>query len=81
MQGCLHLTGIEVLKLEDTEKRKNAFEIKGGLIDNIVAVCQSNADAEKWVNLLEQHSKSGVRNTLIGGSLPHSLSQVLLLFI
>lgn len=74
------LTGISVTKLEDTESRKNAFEIRGALIDSIVAVCQSNADAEKWVSLLSQHLNPDIRNTMTSGSLPHSLSQVCFFF-
>ncbi|CAH0603149.1 unnamed protein product [Chrysodeixis includens] len=57
-EGCLPLTGITVSKLEDTETRKNAFEIGGPMIDTIVAVCQTRAEADNWVSLLQKHSNT-----------------------
>ncbi|XP_023943025.1 rho guanine nucleotide exchange factor 7 isoform X2 [Bicyclus anynana] len=57
-EGCLPLTGITVCKLEDTETRKNAFEISGPMIDRIVAVCQTRAEADNWVSLLQKHSNN-----------------------
>lgn len=56
-QGSLPLTGISVCKLDDTETRKNAFEISGPMIDTIVAVCQTRAEADNWVGLLQKHSQ------------------------
>ncbi|XP_048482952.1 rho guanine nucleotide exchange factor 7 isoform X2 [Plutella xylostella] len=56
-EGSLPLTGISVCKLEDTETRKNAFEISGPMIDTIVAVCQTRAEADNWVGLLQKHSQ------------------------
>ncbi|XP_038207785.1 rho guanine nucleotide exchange factor 7-like isoform X2 [Zerene cesonia] len=55
-EGCLPLTGISVCKLDDTDIRKNAFEISGPMIDTIVAVCQTKAEADNWVSLLQKHS-------------------------
>ncbi|CAG9566919.1 unnamed protein product [Danaus chrysippus] len=57
-EGCLPLTGINVCKLEDTDTRKNAFEISGPMIDTIVAVCQTRAEADNWVSLLQKHSNN-----------------------
>nr|XP_034829246.1 rho guanine nucleotide exchange factor 7 isoform X4 [Maniola hyperantus] len=57
-EGCLPLTGITVCKLDDTETRKNAFEISGPMIDRIVAVCQTRAEADNWVSLLQKHSNN-----------------------
>ncbi|XP_045510830.1 rho guanine nucleotide exchange factor 7 isoform X2 [Colias croceus] len=55
-EGCLPLTGITVCKLDDTDIRKNAFEISGPMIDTIVAVCQTKAESDNWVSLLQKHS-------------------------
>lgn len=74
-QGSLPLTGITVTKLEDTDVRKNAFEISGPLIETIVAVCQTSAEAEKWVTLLQQHSNP-CQNIPSGGSQPQSPTHV-----
>ncbi|XP_032529489.1 rho guanine nucleotide exchange factor 7 isoform X3 [Danaus plexippus] len=57
-EGCLPLTGINVCKLEDSDTRKNAFEISGPMIDTIVAVCQTRAEADNWVSLLQKHSNN-----------------------
>ncbi|XP_075992283.1 rho-type guanine nucleotide exchange factor isoform X3 [Anticarsia gemmatalis] len=57
-EGCLPLTGITVCKLDDTDTRKNAFEISGPMIDTIVAVCQTRAEADNWVSLLQKHSNT-----------------------
>ncbi|KAI8427862.1 hypothetical protein MSG28_002232, partial [Choristoneura fumiferana] len=72
-EGCLPLTGITVCKLDDTETRKNAFEISGPMIDTIVAVCQTRAEADNWVSLLQKHSNtsSPVHEPGQPQSLPH----------
>ncbi|XP_050361629.1 uncharacterized protein LOC126780965 isoform X1 [Nymphalis io] len=72
-EGCLPLTGITVCKLDDTETRKNAFEISGPMIDKIVAVCQTRAEADNWVSLLQKHSNnsSPTHETTQPQSLPH----------
>ncbi|XP_061729373.1 rho guanine nucleotide exchange factor 7-like isoform X2 [Cydia pomonella] len=59
-EGCLPLTGITVCKLDDSETRKNAFEISGPMIDTIVAVCQTRAEADNWVSLLQKHSNNSI---------------------
>lgn len=72
-EGCLPLTGITVCKLDDTETRKNAFEISGPMIDTIVAVCQTKAEADNWVSLLQKHSNTNSPTHEPGQpqSLPH----------
>ncbi|XP_072936575.1 uncharacterized protein [Epargyreus clarus] len=70
-EGCLPLTGITVCKLDDTDTRKNAFEISGPMIDTIVAVCQTKAEADNWVSLLQKHSNTNSPSHEPGQ--PHSL--------
>ncbi|XP_068620920.1 uncharacterized protein RtGEF isoform X3 [Battus philenor] len=72
-EGCLPLTGITVCKLDDTDVRKNAFEISGPMIDTIVAVCQTRAEADNWVSLLQKHSNTSSPSHEPGQpqSLPH----------
>ncbi|CAG5022015.1 unnamed protein product [Parnassius apollo] len=72
-EGCLPLTGITVCKLDDTDSRKNAFEISGPMIDTIVAVCQTRAEADNWVSLLQKHSNTSSPSHEPGQpqSLPH----------
>ncbi|XP_053600541.1 uncharacterized protein RtGEF isoform X1 [Plodia interpunctella] len=72
-EGCLPLTGITVAKLDDTETRKNAFEISSPMIDTIVAVCQTKAEADNWVSLLQKHSNTNSPSHEPGQpqSLPH----------
>lgn len=68
------LTGITVCKLDDTETRKNAFEISGPMIDTIVAVCQTKTEADNWVSLLQKHSNTS--SPLHEPGQPHSLPHV-----
>ncbi|KAJ2953623.1 hypothetical protein O0L34_g1227 [Tuta absoluta] len=70
-EGCLPLTGITVCKLDDTDTRKNAFEISGPMIDTIVALCQTKAEADNWVSLLQKHSNTTSPSHEPGQ--PHSL--------
>ncbi|XP_022121038.1 rho guanine nucleotide exchange factor 7 isoform X2 [Pieris rapae] len=70
-EGCLPLTGITVCKLDDTDTRKNAFEISGPMIDTIVAVCQTKAEADNWVSLLQKHSN--INSPTHESNQPHSL--------
>ncbi|XP_045521532.1 rho guanine nucleotide exchange factor 7 isoform X3 [Pieris brassicae] len=70
-EGCLPLTGITVCKLDDTDSRKNAFEISGPMIDTIVAVCQTKAEADNWVSLLQKHSN--INSPTHEANQPHSL--------
>ncbi|CAH2066715.1 unnamed protein product, partial [Iphiclides podalirius] len=73
-EGCLPLTGITVCKLDDTDTRKNAFEISGPMIDTIVAVCQTRAEADNWVSLLQKHSNTSSPSHDTGQ--PQSLPQL-----
>ncbi|KAM3964702.1 rho-type guanine nucleotide exchange factor [Aphomia sociella] len=72
-EGCLPLTGINVCKLDDTDTRKNAFEISSPMIETIVAVCQTKAEADNWVSLLQKHSNTSSPSHDPGQpqSLPH----------
>lgn len=74
MQGNLPLTGISVCKLDDSDTRKNAFEISGSMIDPIVAVCQTKAEADNWVTLLQRHSN--MSSPIHDGGQPSSLPHV-----
>ncbi|CRL01258.1 CLUMA_CG014472, isoform B [Clunio marinus] len=51
-EGKIPITGINAMRLPDTDTIKNAFEITGPLIDKILAICQSSNEANKWVDLL-----------------------------
>ncbi|VEN48191.1 unnamed protein product, partial [Callosobruchus maculatus] len=52
-EGKLFLTGLTVIRLDDSEQYKNAFEISAPMIDKRVAVCQSKEEADHWVELLK----------------------------
>ncbi|XP_018329262.1 rho guanine nucleotide exchange factor 7 isoform X7 [Agrilus planipennis] len=54
-EGKLPLTGINVIRLEDSDQYKNAFEINGHLIEKRTAVCQSKEEADRWVEILRKH--------------------------
>jgi Rho guanine nucleotide exchange factor 7 len=65
-EGNIPITGINAVRLLDTETVKNAFEITGPLIEKILAICQSSNEASKWVELLGKSSSGAVdikRNT------------------
>ncbi|XP_065213504.1 rho guanine nucleotide exchange factor 7 isoform X2 [Planococcus citri] len=51
-EGKLPLTGIQVTKLENNDDYKNAFEIKGPMIEEIVAICQTKEDQQAWLEKL-----------------------------
>jgi hypothetical protein len=57
-EGKTSITGVTVTRLPDTEKIKNAFEITGPSIERMIAICQSSAEANKWVELLSKHAAS-----------------------
>lgn len=63
-QSQHNLSDISCCQLEDCDQYKNAFEITGGKIDRLVAVCQSKGDQQRWVDNLSQHSDS--RNGGVG---------------
>lgn len=65
-EGNIPIAGIRAMRLQDKEKIKNAFEISGPFIENILAICQSASEANKWVELLGKNSTgetSTKRNT------------------
>lgn len=51
-EGKLFLSGLSVVRLEDTDTIKNAFEISAPMIDKRVVICQSRQEADHWVDLL-----------------------------
>ncbi|KAK6485664.1 rho guanine nucleotide exchange factor 7-like isoform X1 [Huso huso] len=57
-QGKLPLTGMTILKLEDSETNKNAFEISGNMIERIVVTCNNPEDLHDWVDHLHRQTKS-----------------------
>ncbi|XP_041128125.1 rho guanine nucleotide exchange factor 7 isoform X3 [Polyodon spathula] len=56
-QGKLPLTGMTILKLEDSETNKNAFEISGNMIERIVVTCNNQEDLHDWVDHLHRQAK------------------------
>lgn len=85
-EGNIPITGINAIRLQDTDTIKNAFEITGPLIEKILAICQSSNEANKWVELLGKGSPGGVeikRNTSFtsGAHLQPSVSYKLFLLI
>ncbi|XP_041115405.1 rho guanine nucleotide exchange factor 7-like isoform X2 [Polyodon spathula] len=56
-QGKLPLTGMTILKLEDSETNKNSFEISGNMIDRIVVTCNNQEDLHDWVDHLHRQAK------------------------
>lgn len=57
-EGKTSITGITASRIPDTEKIKNAFEVTGPHIERIIAICQSAAEANKWVELLSKNTNS-----------------------
>ncbi|MBN3272186.1 ARHG7 factor, partial [Polyodon spathula] len=55
--GKLPLTGMTILKLEDSETNKNSFEISGNMIDRIVVTCNNQEDLHDWVDHLHRQAK------------------------
>ncbi|XP_072512865.1 rho guanine nucleotide exchange factor 7b isoform X2 [Salminus brasiliensis] len=53
-QGKLPLTGMTVIKSEDT---RNAFEISGTMIDRIQVICNNQQDLLEWVEHLHRQTK------------------------
>jgi Rho guanine nucleotide exchange factor 7 len=82
-EGNVPINGINAVRLQDKEKIKNAFEITGPFIENIVAICQSANEANKWVELLGKNNTGAIdikRNTSFtsGASLQPNVSLTLL---
>uniref|UniRef100_A0A8C9VN32 Rho guanine nucleotide exchange factor 7 n=1 Tax=Scleropages formosus TaxID=113540 RepID=A0A8C9VN32_SCLFO len=76
-QGKLPLTGMSIMKLDDSENHKNAFEISGNLmIERIQVACNSQQDLQDWVDHLHRQTKHS-RNTAVAPAyhtLPHPSS-------
>uniref|UniRef100_A0A8D3BYW3 Rho guanine nucleotide exchange factor 7 n=1 Tax=Scophthalmus maximus TaxID=52904 RepID=A0A8D3BYW3_SCOMX len=53
----LHLTYMNVNKLEDCEAFKNAFELNGVLFDRLHVVCTNQQDLQDWVEHLTRQIK------------------------
>jgi hypothetical protein len=53
-EGKIPRSTISASRLVDTDKIKNAFEIVGS--ERILAICQSAAEANKWVDLLAKNN-------------------------
>uniref|UniRef100_A0A8C9RPM7 Rho guanine nucleotide exchange factor 7 n=1 Tax=Scleropages formosus TaxID=113540 RepID=A0A8C9RPM7_SCLFO len=56
-QGKLPLTGMSIMKLDDSENHKNAFEISGSMIERIQVACNSQQDLQDWVDHLHRQTK------------------------
>ncbi|XP_066437915.1 rho guanine nucleotide exchange factor 6 isoform X3 [Eleutherodactylus coqui] len=57
-QGKLPLTGMSVIKLEETDTSSNAFEISGHMIERIVVYCNNSQDCQEWLEHLCRLTKS-----------------------
>ncbi|XP_044285482.1 rho guanine nucleotide exchange factor 7 isoform X4 [Varanus komodoensis] len=70
-QGKLPLTGMTIVKLEDSENHRNAFEISGNMIERILVSCNNQQDLHEWVDHLQKQTKV----TTIGTPVikPHSV--------
>ncbi|XP_069492868.1 rho guanine nucleotide exchange factor 7 isoform X2 [Ambystoma mexicanum] len=56
-QGKLPLTGMTIVKLEDSENQKNGFEIAGNMIERILVTCNNQQDLHEWVDHLQKQTK------------------------
>ncbi|XP_056396293.1 rho guanine nucleotide exchange factor 6 isoform X2 [Hyla sarda] len=57
-QGKLPLTGMSVVKLEETDSSCNAFEITGHMVERIVIYCNNSQDCQEWLEHLCRLTKS-----------------------
>ncbi|KAM3911610.1 rho guanine nucleotide exchange factor 6 isoform 2-T2 [Leptodactylus fuscus] len=57
-QGRLPLTGMSVIRLEDTDAISHAFEISGHMIERIVVFCNNGQDCQEWLEHLCRLTKS-----------------------
>ncbi|XP_071981415.1 rho guanine nucleotide exchange factor 6 isoform X2 [Engystomops pustulosus] len=57
-QGRLPLTGMSVMKLEETDTSSNAYEISGHMIERIVVYCNNSQDCQEWLEHLCRLTKS-----------------------
>lgn len=82
-EGKTSITGITAMRLLDTDKIKNAFEITGPSIERIVAICQSALEANKWVELLSHAGTCAIdikRNTSFTSGANLNVSKSLITF-
>ncbi|XP_066267827.1 rho guanine nucleotide exchange factor 7-like isoform X4 [Branchiostoma lanceolatum] len=56
-EGKLALSGLNIIRLEDVDNIKNAFEISGSLIERIVVTTNSTREQAEWATLLQQQTK------------------------
>ncbi|KAL1512950.1 hypothetical protein ABEB36_002449 [Hypothenemus hampei] len=63
-EGKLFLAGLNVVRLDDTDTLKNAFEISAPMIDKRVVICQSKQEADHWVDLLTHTQGSKNSNSI-----------------
>ncbi|TMS06316.1 Rho guanine nucleotide exchange factor 7 [Larimichthys crocea] len=56
-QGKLPLASMTVIKLEDCEAHKNAFELNGPMFDRLQVVCTHQQDLQDWVEHLTRQIK------------------------
>ncbi|KAH1004446.1 hypothetical protein HUJ05_005257 [Dendroctonus ponderosae] len=79
LSGKICLSGLNVVRLEDTELLKNAFEISAPMIDKRVVICQSRQLADQWVDMLTQTqgSRISVNSTTSHKALPSQAQHVL----
>nr|DBA20926.1 TPA: hypothetical protein GDO54_017659 [Pyxicephalus adspersus] len=57
-QGKLPLTGMSVVRLEESDGISHPFEISGHMIDRIVVHCSSSQDCQEWLDHLCRLTKS-----------------------
>lgn len=76
-QGKLPLSGIKVMRLEDNEHHKNAFELSGPMIEKRLVICQSREEANHWVELLQKHIPNNMLTSSMSQKISPSQAQVL----
>lgn len=57
-QGKLPLTGMSVVRLEESDNISHAFEIAGHMIERIVVHCSSGQDCQEWLDHLYRLTKT-----------------------
>ncbi|XP_034173021.1 rho-type guanine nucleotide exchange factor isoform X2 [Osmia lignaria lignaria] len=62
-EGKLPLTGINIIRKEDSEEIRNAFEITGPMIESILVLCTSKEERQRWIELLIQEQTAS--NSLV----------------
>ncbi|XP_063793503.1 rho guanine nucleotide exchange factor 6 isoform X2 [Pseudophryne corroboree] len=57
-QGKLPLTGMSVVRLEESDTCTHAFEIAGPMIERIVVHCTNSQDCQEWIDHLYRLTKA-----------------------